>query len=93
MTRISSWIGRHPTASLVIFMFAALALGNAGQEITRINIRFALMTSEMARHPLGVFPTLNGQPYADYPSLYFEKDVTTVLKGGFTHNGNTSVFF
>lgn len=70
MTRISSWIGKHPTASLVIFMFAAFALGNAGQEITRINIRFALMTSEMAYHPLGVFPTLNGQPYADYPSLY-----------------------
>ena len=35
----------------------------------------------------------SGQSNATYPSLYFEKDVTTVLKGGFTHNGNTSVFF
>ena len=70
MERISSRIGRHPTAWLVAFMFAVFVLGSLGVEIVRINIRFAMMTADMGRHPLGVFPTLNGQPYADYPSLY-----------------------
>ena len=70
MNRISSWIAKHPTPSLAVFMFAVFSLGTVGVEITRINIRFALMTAEMAEHPFGLFPTLNGEPYADYPSLY-----------------------
>ena len=70
MTRIKEWIAGHPVAALTIFMFVVFSLGAIGVEISRINIRFALMTREMADHPLGLFPTLNGQPYADYPSLY-----------------------
>ena len=70
MNRIKEWIAEHRIASLVLFMFAAFALGTIGVEIARINIRFAMMTGEMAEHPLGLFPTLNGEPYADYPSLY-----------------------
>lgn len=70
MTRIKEWIAGHPIASLTIFMFAVFTLGSVGVEIVRINIRFAMMTQEMAEHPLGLFPTLNGEPYADYPSLY-----------------------
>ena len=70
MTRIKEWIAGHPVAALTLFMFVVFSLGTVGVEISRINIRFALMTQEMAHHPLGLFPTLNGHPYADYPSLY-----------------------
>ena len=70
MTRIKTWIAENPVTALAIFMFAVFSLGAIGVEISRINIRFALMTQEMAHHPPGLFPTLNGQPYADYPSLY-----------------------
>lgn len=70
MDRISAFVERRPIMSLAVFMFVVFSLGTIGVEIARINIRFALMTGEMARHPLGLFPTLNGQPYADYPSLY-----------------------
>lgn len=70
MTRIKEWIAGHPIASLTLFMFAVFTLGTIGVEIARINIRFAMMTEEMGEQPLGLFPTLNGQPYADYPSLY-----------------------
>ena len=69
MNRITEWIAGHRIASLIMFMFAVFTLGTIGVEIVRINIRFALMTEEMAHHPIGLFPTLNGQPYADYPSL------------------------
>ena len=70
MNRITEWIAEHRIASLTMFMFAVFVLGTIGVEIVRINIRFAMMTEEMAEHPLGLFPTLNGHPYADYPSLY-----------------------
>ncbi|MBP5532209.1 MAG: hypothetical protein J6Y54_09320, partial [Lentisphaeria bacterium] len=70
MNRISNCVAKHPVASLALFMFAVLVIGCIGVEIVQINIRFAMMTSEMADQPLGLFPTLNGQPYADYPSLY-----------------------
>ena len=70
MNRLVIWIGRHPVAALTAFMFAVLSIGTAGVEITKIDIRFALMTAEMAEYGVGLFPTMNGQPYADYPSLY-----------------------
>ena len=70
MNRISSCIAKHPVVSLAFYLFAVCAIGCIGVEIVQINIRFAMMTSEIADHPLGLFPTLNGQPYADYPSLY-----------------------
>ena len=70
MNRISAFVERRPIMSLAVFMFVVFTLGTIGVEIARINIRFALMTEEMAQQPLGLFPTLNGQPYADYPSLY-----------------------
>lgn len=70
MTRIEEWIAKHPVASLTLFMFAVFTIGSIGVDVIRINIRFALMTQEMAEHPLGLFPTLNGEPYADYPAFY-----------------------
>lgn len=52
---------------LCVFLFS---LGTAGQEITRINIRFALMVQDMVCHGMKLFPTLNGVEYGDYPSLW-----------------------
>ncbi len=40
--------------------FALLSLGTIGTEVTKIDIRFALMVQDMALHGLGMFPTLNG---------------------------------
>lgn len=65
--RIFKWCGRHPIAAVAVFMFVVFSLGSAGVEITRINIRFALMSEELAKGNWGLFPTINGQPYADYP--------------------------
>ncbi len=48
--------------------FALLSLGAIGTEITKIDIRFALMVQDMTQHGLGVFPTINGVEYGDYPS-------------------------
>ena len=45
MNRIYSRISGHPVSALIVFMFAVFALGSIGVEITRINIRFAMMTS------------------------------------------------
>jgi len=70
MNRINVWIEKHPVAALTAFLFAVLSIGTAGVEITKIDIRFALMTAEMAEYGVGLFPTMNGHPYADYPSLY-----------------------
>ena len=70
LARGKALIVKHPTAALAVFVMVMLSIGTLGMEITRINIRFAMMTQEMAEHPLGLFPTLNGEPYADYPSLY-----------------------
>ncbi len=61
---------KHPTAALAAFVLVMLSIGTLGTEITRINIRFAMMTQEMAYRPIGCFPTINGYPYADYPVLY-----------------------
>lgn len=70
MNRIYSWMSKHPTATLVGLMFVVFSIGMIGVDIVRINIRFALMTAEMANGKPGLFPTMNGHPYADYPSLY-----------------------
>ena len=70
MKRIIDWAQKHRIAALIGFLFTVLSLGTAGTETTRINIRFALMTEEMSGHALGLFPTINGHPYPDYPSLY-----------------------
>lgn len=48
--------------------FCLFSLGAIGTEITKIDIRFALMVQDMTFHGLGLFPTLNGVEYGDYPS-------------------------
>lgn len=80
--RIARWVSRHEVAAITIFMFVALSLGSAGVEITRINIRFALMSEELATRPWGLFPTINGYPYADYPVLF---NLMSFFSGGCGH--------
>lgn len=58
------------TVLVFAVVFILLSLGVWGTEVTQINIRFALMTQDMAAHPIGCFPTINGGPYADYLSTY-----------------------
>ena len=70
MEKIEAFVKKHPVASLAGYVAVMLSIGTLGMEITRINIRFALMTQEMAHQPIGCFPTINGHPYADYPVLY-----------------------
>ena len=60
---------------LLIFFCAlcAFTTGLYSAEIIRINCRFALFTAEIGQYGLGLFPTLYGKPYTDYPStmVYF----------------------
>lgn len=50
--------------------FCLLSLGAAGVGISKLDIRFALMVEDMSRHGIGLFATLNGWAYPDYPSPY-----------------------
>ncbi|MDD3885460.1 MAG: hypothetical protein PHI35_01135 [Victivallaceae bacterium] len=53
-----------------LIVFGLLSLAVAGLEIARIDVRFAIMTGEIATRGGGVFPTVNGFSYADYFSPY-----------------------
>lgn len=50
-----------------LFCFLLFSLGTAGVEIVRIDVRFAIFVQDMTRCALSVFPTINGEPYPDYP--------------------------
>ena len=59
----------HRRRALLLFL-VSLAIFLAGLwslEIIRINCRYALMTAEIGDFGVGLFPTLNGKPYTDYP--------------------------
>lgn len=60
-----------------------LSLGAIGTEITKIDIRFAIMVQDMAAHGIGVFPTIRGVEYADYPSGWVAASHLTSLGGRF----------
>ncbi len=72
---MKSWIEKSSlnVRCLAVFAVALLALlpGLEIMEITRINCRFALMTSEIAKYGIELFPTLNNVPYTDYPVTVF----------------------
>jgi len=71
---LSSRIVRIASASPFWFCFLTtfllLSLGTVGVGITKLDIRFALMVEDMSRHGIGLFATLNGWAYPDYPSPY-----------------------
>ncbi len=58
-------------AILIIFVLGLIAYlsGLNWQEFTKIDIRYALFIAEMKQYGIGIFPTLYGKPYTDYPSL------------------------
>ena len=74
-------MGKHP---VLFFVFTAIlfSLSIAGLEITRIDVRFALMIDDMTKHLPGVFPTINGVEYPDYFSPWF---YCSFLTTGFGH--------
>lgn len=76
----SAWMKKHP------FLFfcsiaALLSLSIAGLEITRIDVRFALMIGEMTKSFPGIFPTINAVEYPDYFSPWFYCAYLTTLGG------------
>lgn len=59
-------------AALCFFIpLVLLSIGAIGTEITKIDVRFAVMLQDMAQHGIGIFPTINGVEYCDYPSGWF----------------------
>ena len=52
---------------LIIFVLGLTAYlaGLSWQEFIKVDIRYALFTAD----GIGIFPTLYGKPYTDYPSL------------------------
>ena len=65
----SDALRRFPSGFLTVFLFSFLAfsLGTAFVEIVKIDVRFALFVEDMTKYALTVFPTINGEPYPDYP--------------------------
>ena len=66
LERLRNLIARHPAAAAFAAAALFLSLGAAGNEITRIDVRFAVMVDDLRIHGAGVFPTINGFPYPDY---------------------------
>lgn len=62
---IKNWNKRPLWVFFLSMAFCCSGLLN--MEITRINCRFALMTGEIGVYGTGLFPTLNGAYYTDYP--------------------------
>jgi len=60
---------------------ALFSIGVIGTEITKIDIRFALMVQDMARHGAGLFPTVNAVEYCDYPSGWIACSWLTTFAG------------
>ncbi|MGE4300586.1 MAG: ArnT family glycosyltransferase [Victivallaceae bacterium] len=85
MSAVISFTDRLRRLPVPVLLFAAvfalLSLGVVCVEITKIDIRFALMVQDMAAHGIGVFATVNGVEYADYPSSYVFLSYVTTLGG------------
>lgn len=74
---------QHPFAAFFWGSFLFFSLATAGTEINKLDIRFAIMLQDMARHPFGLFPTVNGIPYADYFVPWFFLPYLTTFCGRF----------
>lgn len=80
MTGIREKIAGRPW--LVFWAILALfSLGTVGLEIVRLDVRFALMVDDLRIHGLGLFPTMRGMPYGDYPSGFMLPAWLTTLGG------------
>ena len=60
-------------SSIILLLIAAGAVislsGLYSMEFMRINTRFALFVSEIRQYGLGLFPSIYGKPYTDYPVM------------------------
>ena len=81
LERLRNLIVRHPAAAAFAAAAVLLSFGAAGSEITRIDVRFAVMVGELRAHGAGVFPTINGFPYTDYFSPLILLAYLTTLGG------------
>ncbi|MDR0932786.1 MAG: hypothetical protein LBM70_07205 [Victivallales bacterium] len=72
---------------LICFLtaFVLFSIGTIGTEITAIDVRFAIMAQDMARHSLGIFMTVNGVEYTDYPSGWMLFSYLSTLGGRFVN--------
>lgn len=66
-----------------IFIITAIIMltGVIGTEITHMDVRFALMVEDINKHGLGLFSTINGNPYLDYFSSWILISWLTSLCG------------
>ena len=78
--KLIQWMDKNPFL-FFLSVFALFSFSIAGLEITRIDVRFALMLEDLINHPVGVFPTINGVEYPDYFSTYFLCSWLTTLGG------------
>lgn len=61
---------KYPATLIFVCTAIIFSLWLNFNEIISIDIRFALMVENMRDHGIGVFATVNNQPYADYLSPY-----------------------
>ena len=68
------------------FFLILCVSGVLDTEVTKINIRFALMAEELFRYGIGVFPTINGVEYCDYPVTWILLSAGGALRHDFFRN-------
>jgi len=83
MKKVLKFLEKYPAHAVFWLVLCVTGLASACQEITRIDVRFALMVQDMAKHGMGVFATVNGCEYADYPSVFVACSYLTTLGGRF----------
>ena len=70
LERLRNLIARHPAAAAFAAAALLLSLGAAGNEITRIDVRFAVMVDDLRIHGAGVPFTLTGLAVSDKPIAF-----------------------
>ncbi|MBN2643176.1 MAG: hypothetical protein JXR78_16095 [Victivallales bacterium] len=73
----------HALTLIVLIGLIASLSGLYGLEFIRINSRFALFVAEMEQYGVGLFPTIYGKPYTDYPSTMMIMMYITSLGGAY----------
>jgi len=81
MGKLAGWAVKHPAWGVFWVSFILLSINLPGAEVLRIDVRFALMVQELAKYPIGFFPTINGSPYADYTVPYIYLSYLSTLGG------------
>ena len=77
----STYLSSRPALSCALVCGAFFLLAVIGTEFSKLDVRFAFILQSMADHPVGMFPRINGVPYADYFSPFFFLTYLTTLGG------------